>query len=120
MNVVRWNHFQLPHTLLSDDYIYELIVCVDEKEDYYFFGNALLWCLGYSKPHISMQTLVPPGERYKKALDNGIYLKESTVERLIADKVHQDPDYEPFQTWFKSYLSICKGSNPSSNCPLGP
>lgn len=118
MNPIQWNHFNIPHAILPNDDVYQLIVFANEKNDYYFFGNALLGCLGYTKPHKSIQALVQPSEYYKiDTTDNAIYLKESTVEQLIADRVQLNPEYEPFEKWFRLYLNNCKGNNPSDNCP---
>lgn len=117
---MKWNHFQLPHTLIPDGNVYELLVYADDKDEYFFFGNALLWCLGHAEPHLSLSTLVPIGERHTMPLNHAIYLSEVTAGRLIADKANRDPRYEPFERWFRSYLSTCRGKNPSPDCPRGP
>lgn len=118
MNPVKWNHFNIPPSILPNNDVYQLVVFANEKNDYFFFGNAFLWCLGYPEPHISIQALVGPSEHYKKdATDNAIYLKESTAQQLIADRVRLHPEYEPFEKWFRLYLSNCKGSIPLDNCP---
>lgn len=119
MAALKWNRLSLPPALLPDkDNVYELVVFADQHQNFYFFGNTLLWCLGYAKPHIALQSLVEPEDRLKLApTDNAIYLAESTAKQLIEEKVRQRPEYEPFSDWFTSYLNNCKGSNPSENCP---
>lgn len=114
---MKWNHFQLPHTVIPDGNVYELIVYANEQDAYFFFGNALLWCLGHTEPHIALPALVPADERHAIPLNSAVYVNEATAGRLIADKASHDPQYEPFERWFKLYLSTCRGKNPSPDCP---
>lgn len=119
MTFLKWNRFALPPTLFPNkDTVYELLVFEDEKQHFYFFGNTLLWCLGYTQPHIAMQSVVEPEKRLQVTPTNhAIYLDETTSSELIDEKVRQNPDYEPFRDWFTSYLSNCKGSHPADTCP---
>lgn len=118
MNNFKWRHFNLPPSIIPDENIYEILVYVDHRGIYHFFGYSILWCLGYEHPHVSMQTLVPPPERIDpSSFIHGIFLTEWTVRRLCAEKTRQDPSYKSFEDWFKSYLSTCKGNNPTDICP---
>lgn len=119
MNKLKWNHFHLLPSVIADGKIYEIIVYADENKKYYFFGNSILWCLGYDQPHVSLQLLVPDHEQHKIPLGNGIFLDELTVKRLITQKRQSSSNakYQRFENWFKNYLSNCKGTTPSTECP---
>lgn len=109
----KWNYFQLPPNILPDDKIYKLIVYADENDQFFFFANSILWCLGYDKPHEAVEQLISSDEKKSIPLGSGIFLSESTVQTLLA----QDPKFVEFSRWFDSYLEKCKRNVPYSLCP---
>lgn len=121
MDKHKWIHFKFPHNFFPqyDDNSYELIVYVDESNYFYFFANAILWCLGYDEPHVSLQNLTSPSEQHKIDLGSGIFLKEKTVQRIIRNRLldTNHPNHQVFNDWFEKYLRNCKGTNPSNDCP---
>lgn len=121
MDKHTWIHFQFPHNFFPqyDGNSYELIVYADEKKHFYFFGNAILWCLGYDQPHVSLQNLVRSEKQHKIDLGSGIFLEEKTVRRIITNRLAETnhPNHQAFQNWFEDYLHVCKGTNPSNDCP---
>lgn len=119
MSRLKWNYFKLSHTVIPDGKNYDIIVYEDGAKEFYFFGYAILWCLGYEVPHVSLQSLVPEEERHNVPNGNGIFIHESTVQRLITERKKNSPHphYDAFENWFQDYLKNCKGTNPSSHCP---
>lgn len=121
MDKHKWIHFKFPHNFFPqyDGNSYELIVYVDEHDQFYFFGNGILWCLGYDEPHVHLQRLVRVNEQHKIDLGSGIFLDEKTVRQIIKDRLQftKHPNHRAFRDWFDNYLSICKGANPSNDCP---
>lgn len=121
MDKHKWIYFKFPHDFFPeyDGNSYELIVYADKQNHFYFFGNAILWCLGYDEPHVSMKKLVNPSKQHNVPLGSGIFLEEKTVRRIITNRLNETnhPNHERFKNWFEDYLKICKGATPSKNCP---
>lgn len=119
MSKLKWNYFKLPHTVIRDGKNYDIIVYEDANKNFYFFGYAILWCLGYEVPHVSLKSLVSESEHHNIPNGNGIFIHESTVQRLITERKQSSPNphYDSFENWFTTYLKNCKGTNPSSDCP---
>lgn len=115
----KFKHLKLPHTVIPDRKQYDLIIYENENKQFYFFGHTILWCLGYEVPHVSLKSLVPDHERHTIPLGSGVYLNESTVQRLITERKQNSPHphYDSFEKWLTTYLKNCKGMNPSTNCP---
>lgn len=104
---------------MDDEKHYELLVMQDEHGNLYFFGHSILWCLGYERPHIALNLLVPENERYQFHVGRGKFLNESTIQRLITERKQNSPDpkHVIFENWFTDYIKNCKGTNPSTLCP---
>lgn len=121
MNKHKWIHFQFAHNFFPqyDGNSYELIVYSDENNHFYFFGYAILWCLGYNQPHVSLQSLVHLQNQHKIDLGSGIFLEEQTVRKLITNRLAETnhPNHQAFENWFEDYLRVCKGSSSPKDCP---
>lgn len=121
----KWIHLTFEPDVLSgdDNHFYEIVVFVDENEQFYFFGNAVLWILGYDKPHETLQNLVPSDKRHRVRFGSGIFLDESTVRGLINNRLKEKLKFRTFkrvknfETWLENYLVNCKGKNPGRTCP---
>ena len=86
------------------------IIIYDDLSHFYFFGNALLYCLDYKRPHEIMKIKIPSDQKKKENFGHGIYLREDTVKNLIVDRVKEDRQgFSNFQNWFNRYLASCKG-----------
>lgn len=120
-NKHKWIHFKFSHDFFPeyDGNSYELIVYADKEDHFYFFGNAILWCLGYSEPHISMLHKVKENQQLNVPLGSGVFLTEQVVQRLITSRFNdtKNPNYKAFGDWFENYLKVCKEINPPKDCP---
>lgn len=80
-------------------------------DDYYYFGNNVLHCLGHDPPHEHMNNLVPTDEQHTIPKVSGVYLKEDTVLRLSENN-------ETFKNWITNYINLCKSNNGDpTRCP---
>lgn len=120
----RWIHLTFAPNVLKDDKLYEIIVYVDKHDTFFFFANAVFWCLGFDEPHIAVQQLVPPNEQHKLPFGSGIFLNEMTVRKLINDRLNSGvlklkkyKIVKRFEAWFNSYLARCKSNNLLKTCP---
>lgn len=120
----KWIHLTFARNVLKDDKLYEIIVYVDKHNAFYFFANAVLYILGFDEPHVWVHQLVPPNQQHKLSFGSGIFLNETTVYKLIQDRVYsgelnfkQFKIVQRFNTWLDNYLVECKSSNPGKFCP---
>lgn len=120
----KWIHLTFAPNVLKDDKLYEILVYADKHNMFYFFANAVFWCLGFEEPHVSVQQFVPPNEQHRLSFGSGIFLKETTVRKLINDRLRSGnlkfkkfQTVQRFDTWFNNYLVKCKSNNPGRTCP---
>lgn len=90
---------------------YCTFVVVKKDGEYYFFGNNILYCLGYDAKR-DFDRIVPKNEWYDLGPTiSNVYIKEGTVRRLA----QQQPN---FLEWFNKFIDNCNGTNPNSYyCP---
>lgn len=74
--------------------------------EFYFFGNALLACMGYDPPDEHMDLMVAKNDQHKLEVASGIYLKEDTVLNLVS-----------FKDFVANYIKDCKSGSLNTRCP---
>lgn len=106
---IEWIHFApLSSSAFRSDC--QLIVYKTPDDRFYFFGNALLWCLGYDDPHEDLQRIVPVEKQHTVPLGSGLFLDEETIRDIGSANV-------TFMDWFEGYLTKCKGNSDHPDCP---
>jgi hypothetical protein len=80
------------------------------SDQYYFFGNPFLACLGYNPPHEHMDIVVEKKDQHKLNVASGIYLKDETVLNLLQGN-------EKLKNYVTDYLTQCKSGGTNNRCP---
>lgn len=78
------------------------------SDDYYFFGNSLLACMGYDPPHTYMDQVVDKKDQHRLESASGVYLHESTVLNITKDGL---------KDFVTNYIRDCKAGSRDSRCP---
>lgn len=95
----------------------DMIVYANADDHFYFFGNALFYCLGYERPHKELERQIPEKDWIKESRGHGIYLHETIAYQAVQRRATQENGFQNFQRWFNDYLANCRGKTPLKICP---